>query len=508
MKASSSPLFTGGLLVSLAIMAGLIAIFVPPDMDDFIQFHALACWYYPNAALHISEEPCNGALNVKLLGVWEWARAYDYIGSAYSFLYYPLFLLWPHWYSASLLGVLLMIPGVLAASRLLGVRMDVAALALLPFPVLFYTLRDNGQVTLQLALLYVLPWLAYRTVCAKRTSAWWLLNVAGGLLLALGVESKPVLLYFMPSIAIAAMASCWHLRPGWRVATLLLARLWPGLLLASGLLLLLFTATVGVDETYYRHLMGKVPVAHSLWEQATHGFGLVKLYWLAFPNHADLTYGVYDAGWRGFFVTLPFWVAMGIAAALAAKTGDARLWKAKLLILASLAGVLAVGMDVHATHPHHLLPPLYYLLGACAVALQIVWERRHELFGALASTLLFSQILSTLAVISQTPVPERGWERMEALAFIDEQGLSARTVINHMDWGTYYPSALYGDHSQAVTFFAPMWLTAETARLLNRDMLAIKRSNNSLPDYVQPKMRKIYPPEGREGMWEVWVGKP
>ena len=93
------------------LMAAIIMYRVPPDNDDFNQYFALACWQHP----HMPKQYCAG-LTLKLFGVINWPRAYPHVGVAYSFLYYPLFLLWPQWPSTVLLNVLLMIPGLLTAS--------------------------------------------------------------------------------------------------------------------------------------------------------------------------------------------------------------------------------------------------------------------------------------------------------------------------------------------------------------------------------------------------------
>jgi hypothetical protein len=147
------------ILSSLAIAAGIILYYIPPDMDVFNQYHALACWHYPNSVLHSFREPCDDGLKLKLFGDISWWRSYRYVGATYSMLYYPLFLLWPSRYSVTILCVLVMALGIFAASRLLKIQLWIATLLLAAtFPIFFYTIYDYGQLTLQLCLLYALPY--------------------------------------------------------------------------------------------------------------------------------------------------------------------------------------------------------------------------------------------------------------------------------------------------------------------------------------------------------------
>ncbi|MEM8544373.1 MAG: hypothetical protein AAGF66_10345, partial [Cyanobacteria bacterium P01_H01_bin.119] len=60
------------------------------------------------------------------------------------------------------------------------------------------------------------------------------------------------------------------------------------------------------------------------------------------------------------------------------------------------------------------------------------------------------------------PSTHSSWERYEIFDFLKQKNISQEYIINHMNWGTYLISALYGGKDQLVTYAEPM--DRETAR--------------------------------------------
>jgi len=523
MQSRVDPWLIGVLLLPLAVMSVAILYLIPPDMDIFNHYHALACRYYPNAIYHAYREACNGIMDLHLFGVIPWPRSYNYVGAAYSILYYPFFLLWPDWHGVAVFDALLMVPGVIAASRLLRVRLPVATLALItPFPVLFYILRDYGQLTLQFSLLYVIPWVAMHAVQTPKRYRWLALNMAGGILLALGVESKPLFAYYVPSIAIVTMAACWSLREGpLALILLLLKRLWPGMLLCGMLLAILFTARDDAGRMYFSNLGSQVPSEMGFDVFSGHLAYILSNHWLNFPNASYIYYGLRDTfpdsghtDWVGIVITLPFWlVFFGGALALSKKqTDEAEKYHDRIyvgLLLAAVAGVICVTADLHANNPHHILQPFYYLLGMLAIIFQQCMERRPRLFVLLGFIFVSAQIVCTGYAAARQPMVAHDWERLKVLDFIKEHNLAQNTIIDHLDWGLYYMSSLYGPREQLVTFDAPPEAMMELGEKLGRDVVFIKLvspTSNERDAQLSalPGMRVVFKQQDFGG-WEIWT---
>jgi hypothetical protein len=534
----------------LVLIAALIMCYVPPDMDDYNQYHALACWHYPYSSLNVFAIPCAGKMNLKLWGGIIWPRSYWYVGAAYSLLYYPLFMLWPQWQSTVLLGIVIMIPGVLSASRLLKVSLPVTLLVLCgTFPVMYYVLRDYGQITLQFSLLYLIPWALYKAATGLRVRAWLPFSMLAGFLLAMGVESKPLFCYFVPSIAIVTLAFCRPIKPGLSLFLFLLRRFAPGMALCVFLLTLLFTGVDGNGVAYYRQLAGLVPMpgvpaalitdtasgipnyyinkevlAPSVWEQS-HGVlqGLLRAkhllgaFWFDFPNAARFSYGMnvplnLPFDWRGILQTMPFWLIFGFVTVVyltkcRIKEPPQTLLCVVALLVASAVGVVAVSMNIYAIKAHHVLQPFYYLLGAFAIMLEAIYRHLRKHFVFIVAMLLTSQIGCAYYVTSLEPLPRYNWERIEMLDFITSHQLAEKSVIDNLDWGVYYLASLYGPKDQLVLMDASYNRTIQLAHKLKRYALFIRQASDA-PPLNMGGLRLVFPQTKRSHTWEVWTDAP
>ena len=135
-------------ILVIAISLGFLFIFsahVPFSMDEFIQYHALSCLYYPSNNLNTFRESCS----VHSLAVFSdcyWPlRSFDYVGSLPGLIYFPLFYLWPSLYSARFLGLLFLMLQAFCLNRIFKVHFLVAFIGLLTFmPYAFQHVVDTG----------------------------------------------------------------------------------------------------------------------------------------------------------------------------------------------------------------------------------------------------------------------------------------------------------------------------------------------------------------------------
>jgi len=130
---------------------------VPFQMDEFSQFHALACRYYPLNSLNTFRESCSqyelapfGSTFLPLRSCW-------HIGSITSLLYLPLFELWRSPYSARLLGLLYLAAQACILGRLFFADQRWIYILLLAFmPYAFQHAVDTGTVAFQATLIMLI----------------------------------------------------------------------------------------------------------------------------------------------------------------------------------------------------------------------------------------------------------------------------------------------------------------------------------------------------------------
>ncbi len=194
-------------LVVLALAAGsllvvaLVVLAVPPNMDEYVHYHPIACAAFPLAEEHVFRAGCDGRLDLRVLGAWLPLRSYRYAGSSTAAWYLPLYLLWPSRHGVRLLGVGSLVLLAAGVVRLVRLPWWVAWLLCAScLPVVFLLLFDTGPVGFQVALaawaVVLLRYVLTAELGARSLATGALL----GVLLFLGVEQKPFFVYQLPAI--------------------------------------------------------------------------------------------------------------------------------------------------------------------------------------------------------------------------------------------------------------------------------------------------------------------
>jgi hypothetical protein len=521
--------------MSLLFMAGLLTYWIPPDNDEFIQYHALVCWLYPKEWLEVNPNVC-GFYDMYLLGFIPWQRAYNYIGATYSLLYYPIYSLWPHWLSTRVLDSLITLVGVVAAARLLKIRMSISLLCLWAiFPIFFFTIHNYGALSIQLSALYLVPLLAYKTVQITDKKLWLRFNILTGFVLAMSIESKPVLLYYVPSISVLTLFACWHLQPGIKsIFYFLIKRLYPAILLSAALMLVFLTASIAVygwkdDDftidryiSYYEALITMDVKPTTVSEKLNHLWKLVAQTWLNFCNSSgyingftQMNFSTGDVDWFGFKLTLPFWGCLLWLIVL-------HIYYSKRIVcpqqkniliglfLSAILGLIAIANSTSTWMPHHVLPPFYFLLGAMALMLQTASNHSKRQFIAIVAILLSSQVACAYyTAMKPKAIHIHAWERLDALKFIRDYELSERTVVNNLTWGTYYLSSLNVSNGQLDLAEHRAWVILRAANKMGRGVTYIQcciAGGFPLPSdaLAIPLMRRVFMAD-THAPWEVWT---
>jgi len=139
-----------GFLAVLIIASGFLfwtSKYIPFNMDEFSQYHALGCSYYPNNIYNSFREGCEALDLAPIPNHYYPLRSFEYTGSVFGLIYYPLFKLWPSPYSARFWGLLMLAVQALLIRKVFKINFILAYLSLLCFmPYAFQHLVDTGAV--------------------------------------------------------------------------------------------------------------------------------------------------------------------------------------------------------------------------------------------------------------------------------------------------------------------------------------------------------------------------
>ncbi len=173
--------------------------FVLPNMDEFVQYHLLACFTHDFSSLNTFRESCDESLRLQFLGVSLPIRATAYIGSFAGWLYFPFLLLSKSFISARIYCGLILFTMVMSIKKQSNASLLVSVTSVfLLFPLVLMTVMDSGPCALQILIALSMPWLFS---CAlnehnsyKKIIYLIILNVS----IFAAVEIKPYFLYVLP----------------------------------------------------------------------------------------------------------------------------------------------------------------------------------------------------------------------------------------------------------------------------------------------------------------------
>jgi hypothetical protein len=180
----------------------LIAFTIPHHMDEFIQYHALAC-KQPPQKLNDYRLSCGG-YQVNFLGL-KYEQSYLYIGAISSVLMAPL-----HFVNASilnhyLLGVIALVIFVGGLRNSFKLQRGQLLTISLYFPITFAIIHDGGPVRIALMVFAWSP-VIFRKFLVKGKSQilWAALLIA---LLVIALEDKPFFVFLIPGMLVFIAAS-------------------------------------------------------------------------------------------------------------------------------------------------------------------------------------------------------------------------------------------------------------------------------------------------------------
>ena len=414
---------------------------VPANVDESIQYHPIACDFYPNAKYHTFWNPCDHSTDLVLFGV-HFKRSYNYIGGLSSYLYYPFFRMYPSILTQRLFGVvfLFLFIGILI---LLEKENKLAVIVLfgLSVPLVYQTVDDTGPVRYALFITAFTAWLVRHIGSLKQG---WLnkpLNVLLGCLLFLAVEEKPFFLYLIPSVLLLTVA--YNIDNNQAVAIVtsvrrVLRQMWLALVIFAGLTCLyLLAAKTSGDDLYIVSLTKSVKPY-----QALDVFKNILSYMTNLQKFSSMVFDSGQLRWLNIGLSVSIWL-VGIVCILKAGSFKLRLLPRKIVFtsLGFIVSVCSFLITRNAWSGHHFIFPYVF-------ALLIVCQAMSNInYPVLALYSLCSLILAT-ELWFLVPGPTSSWERYKIFEFLQREAVGNNYVVAHLSIGTYYIASLYGAKNQ------------------------------------------------------------
>ena len=193
------------IILSLLLALAWLVLFVPPNMDEAIKYHRLACWAFDGSRFNLFQDGCD-KYSSTFLGI-SFHRNYQYIGILSNFLYAPFYYIWPSIYSHYLLGFLSLLLFSYLLVRALQLPLKSIFIPMLYFPILFLMIHDHGPINLSLLTYPVLILVTGIFINNKVINfQFYALLFIASVTTIIGMDEKLFYLYLLPHILIISLA--------------------------------------------------------------------------------------------------------------------------------------------------------------------------------------------------------------------------------------------------------------------------------------------------------------
>lgn len=491
----------------------LFSAYVPFHMDAFGHYHALMCRNYPLNALNQFTEACGEYDLAPIPGHYLPLRAYPYVGSFHSLIYYPLFKLWPSPYSARFLGLMMLAIQAFLIHKLFRAGV-VASFAFLIFcmPYAFQHIVDFGAITFQTTSVFLIYYLTQKWIQAlqnnKRHCGMYPFFI--GMSLFLGIWTKLSYFALMPGIFVLIIYSFMReskiFSPAYRGS---FKRFIQGaliLFLSAGIpSFLLFNAETREYQKYYQEVLD----------------GASRL--TLIPNALLIKYlgnpllsadRILRAG-KDMITVHGFLLIIIVAVLLIYGIRKLHIQKANYGFVIINGFLFFLGFYLIAIHPqswamHHVVLSLPFLI----LALLHIYSKlkRNRFISALLIAFLIINISLYYRLTRLEPKVGAHPSFLKINRLLNEQ-YAAQYVFIIIDWGMYYIKALYGEKNQCVLWKYALRNRGEVKKVknildeLHRKALFVGRvdseSDLSLIKKNFPDLVRLQT-DFDTGKWRIW----
>lgn len=438
-------------LVGLIFGLWSLVILVPPNMDEFIKYHRLACWAFDGSQFSIFQEGCD-KYPASFLGTL-FHRNYQYIGILSNYLYAPFYYLAPNIYSHYLFGFLCLIAFSLLLVKSLGVRRECVLIPMTFFPLLYLMVHDHGPANLSL-ITYPLIFLLTQNFLKENISLNQKIAISLGFffVILIGLDEKVFYLYLIPQILVISAAVTLYRGDGVNQAQLislhnleLLKRITLVVLIIglTSLGYLFLIKTEGV--TYFRYLVELKKIQIREIQISYHDIYNALIQFTSIPY--SFPHRIYHLDGSCLKISQLFFSPLLLIAALTLVKCKNKL-SASILVLSevTLAIIFFITKNVWASH--HFI----FLLVPIIILLMIFAHQSTKKFG-LVITLLFINLLVNVQLLSSSTI--QGHARLGQngiFKYLSDEEIAKDSLINFSSFGGYFILSLYGNKQQVVTW--------------------------------------------------------
>lgn len=528
-------------VLSLSILALLLIIFiVPPNMDEYLPYHQIARFFYPNSVEHTFREPCDDSFDIKVFGVKLPLRSYPYCGFSEGLRYLPFFLISKSYISARIMKLILILLMFYSVIRLTKIQpIYVMALMLFNLPLMFQMLIDTGPVAYQICLTALVPFLLSRT---KNV----VVACAVGVLLYFGLETKAIFAISLIPISVITLIYIWEdfFKSDKKGKIKIIIGLSSTVLVFLVLSIVTFTGKTKHGDYYFKSIIGRPAISLlNFAEQIEHFDNNLSLYFKSFLNFGHRVFQTENKPDFFTIVILSSYFAL-IASGLAVfikrkkldknnflkyhsalaqrfvKNGNSRetpnirqgygsifdsiyrgknriiidkisnipeIGKDYALLLANLIGFIFVAWFVNRSSEswagHHIVLSFPFLIIGLIYGVKILKNYFPKFAVILVSIAVISNIITGVNLLKSSPHPTDDRSKIKIINYLNDKNLSKNNIYVVIDWGMYYIQSLYGQKDQTVLYIDPLENNSQIddvvkiARKGDKDVIFILRNS-------------------------------
>jgi hypothetical protein len=469
------------LLVLFAFVPILfLLIIVPPDMDEFVHYHALACLFYPANSLNTFQAPCND-IYLSIFGFSLPLRSYPYIGSMSSLLYAPLFYVWQSYHSARILGVFSLVGIAYGISRGLKIRLPLTlVLVTWMFPLSYTVILDTGPIGFQFFAAFTLPYLLVR----KKRNLF--SDCLVGFMGFIAFWNKPFFFVLTPFMLIWWILLIKIHQQKDDFIKDYIKSLFVSLITAAIFILIVFTArdTTGTPWFTFIVALNKSVGFNELWTRSE------VLEFLVNIPHFAMRHYITDRSLQ--VMTYIFWICTLSVICIGSLRSKGTFFANLALCISVLLIYILIGNNKLCNSAHHLaflFVPLSALLTLNLLTYKENSKAQKYFRYVMLLTLIFIQSTFYYTLTQVKIRTENEWSLTEINEVLNTQFVAKTKLYVVTDWGGYYFQSLYGDPDQAVVYIELSRFPQQISQVVN---LAIKTGRS--PVFI-----------GRTDLQHIWM---
>jgi len=454
--------------VGLAIYAALQR-WLSMDMDELLCYSPLGLLYPYNIGDFNGNNRLANTLAIIPGHFWP-LRSYYYIGSVHALFYLPLYLVFPHFWSVRLVGLLFLAAQSVFISRLVKLPSSVIFLLLvLFFPYSVQHFIDAGPVALHCLLIYVLLFL-FEFDNGRRPLR---RGALVGFLVFIGIWEKLSFLLLLPGLSLLAISALLRLLKSGAYSRVRIVKFALSAGLTSGIPTALLLCARDIHQVPYFRVMSTFSSRpENLWVKMTYLSACIfnplqtLERFLPATNYNVLPWSILGTV---IIILMLVVVVLGHRSALKASGKNDRLL-ARYISLPIAAFVISYPIIAYrGLFTHHVIlafPFLILSLSASVAALVRHATPRCRRIGLGALMLSLALYAPCWAYLSHF-LPSQGddWSRFAIHEKLYDETLSRHYAYIVGDWGYYYLQWIYGNHDQMVLGDESVRTPEQVARL-------------------------------------------